>query len=283
MHEFKQRCVQDLAWVIHSPPLISGMIGTVDWWGNTLFQLEYEACLPNLLRLDNDPTPLLQAIASAKSQRLGHYFEALAAYWFTISPNYELLLCNHQLRSEKRTLGELDFLLRENASEKVIHLEVSVKFYLGTGDLNDMANWHGPGLKDRLDRKFQHLCSHQTQLARKYPQLMPHQVDEAACLMKGRLFYPAYAEPQADFTADGHLFGRWYELPDLPERAGNYVCLGKDRWLAEVWANEQTAQQITLPDSVNEAVLYSQFHPELPYNEESRFFLLPKGFWTNCE
>lgn len=288
MDNFKRRCVQDLAWVIHSPPLISGNIAGVNWWNSALFQHEYEACLPALQQLDIEPAPLLEAIAAAKSQRLGHYFEVLVAYWFTLSPNYELLLANHQLRTPEKTLGELDFLLRKNDSGKVIHLEVSVKFYLGAGDLNNMANWHGPGLKDRLDRKFEHLCTHQTQLARKYPELMPHAVDEAACLVKGRLFYPADAEPQTGFTARGHLFGRWYELPDLPTdnkthpdtplpKEETYICLGKNRWLAEVADSDRT-ELTALPTSINEAVLYAKTKTT-SFTEEQRFFLLPKGFW----
>ncbi|MGB1008776.1 MAG: DUF1853 family protein [Thiolinea sp.] len=276
---FQNRCVQDLAWVIHSPPLISGEIAGTHWWGNEFFQREYADCQPMLHQLDTDPKPLQTAINSAKSHRLGHYFEALVAYWFNISPNYELLLSNHQLRTSEKTLGELDFLLQEKASRKVIHLEVSVKFYLGFGDLNDMSNWHGPGLKDRLDRKFQHLLTHQTQLAHKYPELMPHKVDEAACLMKGRLFYPIDAEP-ATFTDQNHLHGHWYQIPlhtPLTEHPSLY--LGKQNWLAETRPDNSEVHS-PLPAHVGEAMLYAHHNN---VNETERFFLLPQGFWDQVQ
>ncbi|MEZ5448190.1 MAG: NRDE family protein [Thiolinea sp.] len=54
---------------------------------------------------------------------------------------------------------------------------------------------------------------------------MPCRIDERACVVKGRLFYPAEpclhshqpcmnpAAPAAGFAATGHLRGSWYELP----------------------------------------------------------------------
>ncbi len=271
---FKQRCVQDLAWVIASPPLISGNINAVNWWDTAHMQREYAACLPALHQLDKHPAPLLDAIATAKSQRLGHYFETLVAHWFHISPNYELLLRNYQLHNAQQTLGELDFLVQEHSSGKRVHLEVSVKFYLGTGDLNQMANWHGPNLKDRLDRKFQHLCTHQTQLARKYPKHLPYSADEAACLIKGRLFYPADAVPTTHFVNPQHLYGRWYELPTTPQRTSSYLCLGKQRWLATVHDAAEAAL-VTLPAKLDTATLYANYSGQ---TERERFFLLPAGW-----
>ena len=53
------RVVRDLAWVIASPPLVTGSFGGVIWWDESFVLAEYKACLPTLEKLDKDPTPLL--------------------------------------------------------------------------------------------------------------------------------------------------------------------------------------------------------------------------------
>ena len=279
---FKTRCVHDLAWVIQSPPFISGHIAGVNWWSSDHFTREYRDCLGALLKLDKQPDSLLQALGNVKSHRLGHYFEALVAFWLQISPNYTLLLSNHPLRAATKTLGEIDFLTHEVATGKIVHLEVAVKFYLGIDNLDEMSNWHGPGLRDRLDKKFNHLCTHQTQLATKYPELMPYPIDESACFIKGRLFYPPNTVPSTRFTNNEHLDGHWHQLPDRPDTSSiaspqGYQQLAKRDWLANTNANETQLQLPTqLPDTVEEPALYACYEN----NEEAeRFFILPEHFW----
>lgn len=276
METFRQRCVQDLAWAIRSPPLISGHIAHTDWWSATHFEQEYQTCLPELLQLNRNPAALNQALSHVKSYRLGHYFEALIAFWLEISPNYTLLAKQLPLRDENRTLGEIDFIIRDNASGRIIHLEVSVKFYLGHNNPDDMSNWHGPGLKDRLDIKFRHLCTHQTQISRKYPELVPYAIDDYACLVKGRLFYPPNHDTPSAFATAEHLHSHWYYKP--PEKltaVSQLIQLPKKDWLAAL-SNTQASPIYTPSLTPNRAECFAACDQ---HGEQQRLFIVPANFW----
>ncbi len=277
---FKHRCVQDLAWAISSPPLISGTIAGTSWWGTEQLEQEYQIYLPQLQKLDDEPSELEAALKETRSHRLGHYFEALVAFWLQTTPSYELLLNRSPLRNQHKTLGEIDYLVRDLRTRKVIHIEVAVKFYLGKAGLNHMANWHGPGLKDRLDIKFNHLCHHQTQLSRKYPELVPYRVDEYACIVKGRLFYPPSVEAKTTFTHPNHLHGRWHSYPlDPPEGGISYRKLQKKDWLAPLEDIDQhRTEPLTTPPIEPACCIECSDN-----KENSRVFILPENFWANVQ
>ncbi|MEZ5536962.1 MAG: DUF1853 family protein [Thiolinea sp.] len=283
MTTFRHRCIQDLAWVIQSPPLISGDIKQTNWWTATDCEKEYQACLPALISLDHNPTVLEQKLHHAKSYRLGHYFEALTTFWLETSPNYTLLVKQHPIRDKHTTLGEIDFIIRDNRSGEIIHLEVAVKFYLGHNHLCNMGNWHGPELKDRLDLKFNRLRQHQTQLSRKYPHLMPHAVDSRACLLKGRLFYPpGLKQCTTTFSAPQHLRGYWqHSLPEIPASAHNsqkLIHLPKKYWLAPI---QNIAQHPATPHHpLSQAGCFALCSDN---QEQQRLFVLPDDFWLNVQ
>jgi hypothetical protein len=117
MNQFSNRLVRDLAWVIASPPLVSGNFNDTHWWSHSDCLAEFEDCLPTLKSLDKDPAPLIAHLDKLTSGRLGLRFESFIAYWITISPNYELLAKNIQiidaLKKGRHTHGELDFIIRD--------------------------------------------------------------------------------------------------------------------------------------------------------------------------
>ncbi|WP_442934836.1 DUF1853 family protein [Nitrincola sp. A-D6] len=158
-------------------------------------------------------------------------------------PDYDLLEHNLQIRSpDKRTLGELDLLIRHRYSHEVLHLELAVKFYLAVpqqpSEIN-LACYIGPGLKDRLLRKYQHTCNHQlplsssevaqTQLAAKHLH-----VDQAQAVFRGRLFQPLAiaAEGQPAWLAQA-------QLGQLNTHA-NFLCLQRRQWFAAISENHDS-------------------------------------------
>lgn len=303
---FKYRAIQDLAWVINSPPLITECPAaaiaettkatpathSLHWLNNSDCQREFQHCLPALQQLDNDPSDLHTHLQQLKSQRLGIRFEALVAYWFTLSPHYEVLYQNHPLRHAGRTLGEMDFILRDIATDKIIHLEVAVKFYLGKSandthgnddqnlSLNHMNQWHGPNLHDRLDIKYNHLINHQTQLSLLYPDLMPCPIDERWCLLKGRLFYPkSHINRQTTFSHSGHLTGYWQQIARdhaTTAQQAHYKPLKKEDWLAPLDPSQTTERLDVLPSQLERATCFA-YCPDT--TEQDRLFLLPQHFW----
>lgn len=272
---FKHRCVQDLAWVIQSPAVISGIYNDTHWLSSNWWQTEYQDCLPALIALDNNPTPLQSALSQLKTKRLGERFECFVEQWLNISPNYRCLAKNLPLRINKQTLGEIDFIIEEITSGKLIHLEVAIKFYLGIGNLDLAQNWYGPNLKDRLDIKFNSLTTHQTQLAKKHPDLIPYKIDESWCMLKGRMFYPCDSQATSKLFDSKHLRGCWHEQT-LEITNTNLCPLHKNDWLAEKTAPFET--NATSAPVIEHPIC----HIEHKNGQElRRLFLLPQKHWSD--
>lgn len=290
---FKHRSVQNLAWVLYSAPLIAGRINNTTWLDMHYFTQEYQHCYPLLKKLDQQPDALIAHLNCVKSPRLGLHFEALIAYWLHISPHYEVLYQNYALHHAGRTHGEMDFIVREISTDKIIHLEVAVKFYLGNGDFHAMNNWHGPNRQDRLDKKYQRLVQHQTQLTRKYPELMPCAIDESWCLLKGRLFYPPSISEtgKARFATAAHSLHHWVTPHQTQHRSNTpnitsadtlaapcYQALDKRDWLAPL--TKQLALLRKLPGKPEQAQCFIHWQQN---KEDQRFFLIPDDFWQLTE
>jgi hypothetical protein len=233
-NHFSSRIVRDLAWVIASPPLISGNIQDTHWWSHADCVKEFYDCYPFLKALDDDPQALIDHLNNLKSTRLGSVFEGLVAYWLMISPNYQLLSQNIQIIEDGVTFGEIDFIIRDLNTHKNIHLEVAVKFYLGSPPYEDPYRWFGTNTKDQLGKKTQHLISHQTQLSNKYPSHFDCEIDQRQCFIKGRLFYPAgvTSSPKGMNISNNHLRGSWCFENDY-KRKTNIISIEKNHWLAE--------------------------------------------------
>ena len=283
---FKHPVVRDLAWVIASPPLVSGEYKGVHWWDNNACIEEYKACLPKLIQLDNEPSPLVNYLASLKSGRLGMRFEALIAFWLDISPNYTRLAQNIQVIENKQTFGEIDFVIRDNKRNKVIHLEVAVKFYLGIAPLKDPYRWFGTNTNDQLGRKLDHLKNHQTQLSIHYKDYLEKRlnirIDKRQCIIKGRLFYPEKDNTPPQGISENHLTGRWTQENIPVGKAGSsnaFIPITKKDWLASM--SKETIikhEAVTILADIGKPLCYVQIDQET-MKESGRVFKLPQTFW----
>ena len=285
LNQFSNRLVRDLAWAIASPPLVSGIIDDTTWWNSKDCMKEFNACLPTLLKVEKDPGELIKHLGQLQSQRLGLYFEGLVAFWLKISPNYQLLNQNIQIIEEGITHGEIDFIVRDLQLQKTIHLEVAVKFYIGSSPSEDPFCWYGTNTKDQLGRKLRHLRSHQTQLSHRYQNHLEHRIDEKHCLIKGRLFYPLNisTSPAGVNISDDHLRGRW-EYARNQSNNKNIIPIEKNRWLADLNHNDileriESGADFTGLNNIRRARCYVRYSEQnKQYNEKYRIFLLPDEF-----
>ena len=273
---WKHRIVRDLAWVIVSPTLVSGHFSGVDWWDSAFLTSEYRDCLPALAQLDINPEPLAKYLALLKTKALGHRFEALVAFWLELSPNYDLIDRNIQIQGEGRTLGELDFIVRDLRSDAVIHLEVTVKFYMGLKDLTDPMNWYGSNLKDSFGKKLEHLEQHQSQLSLLYPERINYKIEQRCCLVKGRLFYPENTSiDESKYTTSVESFGDASRTTDI----GSFESKGEGKqpkWVTSnhlhgVWGNDVEAY--SKQQSVDEVfpIQKSEWLSEFLVTDQSQF------------
>ena len=155
-------------------------------------------------------------------QKFGHTYEDALAALIAKAPSIKLIARNLQVFDDTgRTLGELDFVLCDSVSEKLIHLELAVKFYLG---ILNSGVWHfpGPDPHDNWQRKLERMQDHQFKLAKTSEACSllrgKFGIDavEARQLIYGRLFDPIGTQerPQLSEMAPGAHRGRWLYLHD---------------------------------------------------------------------
>jgi len=153
---------------------------------------------------------LQQAIAVTRISRLGRYAECLLAFFLQHGPATRLVAANVALRLAGRTIGECDFLV-ESASGRRLHWELAVKCYLHAGGARaELADYVGPNLQDRFDRKLAHLLGHQLPLSAR---------EEFAALGHVGPWRP-------QMFVKGWLFYRWGEAQPIPEAIDPSHCRG---------------------------------------------------------
>jgi len=246
---YRHKIVRDLLWSLYSPPIITASPTGTPWVTNYWFDELILELFEPLGELDEDPSPLLQRISKNKDRRLGRIFETLLAYAFDLSRRFELLARNVPIREQGRTLGELDFLVRDTVLDQTLHLEVAVKFYLGINTGPGEQIWIGPDPSDRLSYKKTGM-EKQLELVRSPAthQWLEEQdmiIDDSLSIMKGRLFHPLsvpHESPQPTWINPGHLRGWWSSVErflDYQETDNLlWVIVDKSDWLSPLTPND---------------------------------------------
>ncbi|MEO0897099.1 MAG: DUF1853 family protein [Bacteroidota bacterium] len=194
-----------------------------------------------LSKWDQDPSELHEFIGQG-IKRLGIYFERLIACFVHFHPDFELVLQNHKVQEPKRTIGELDLVYKYLPENRLVHLEIAVKFYLGHGELEQWSNWYGPNPIDRLDLKMDKLLNKQS-LMSQHPSLISLWSDlgfnqpESHILLKGCLYYPEEAyesgSSQPKFISTDHLQRPWKDVSSV-ERENTWYILPRLSWIGNV-------------------------------------------------
>lgn len=246
---FNHRCVADLAWAISSPALLQYQGKACTWFSDAWYQDLYRQIESPLYELDRDPARLESLLAAQKDQRLGNYFETLWSFALQLSPRYHLVERNLQIHDGERTLGEMDFIVLDKNTGRHAHWELAIKFYLGTGNTVRHDAWIGPGKKDRLDLKVDHLLNRQTllsshPLARAQLQRRGIVIDECAVILKGRLFYPWQQGGPGHYPQSvnpSHLSGQWLNREQLLQScdaSARFEPLIGSGWMARIPTRE---------------------------------------------
>lgn len=191
---YRNDAVRALAWTIRSPNLMNARPG-LGFQTPGAFMDAYQEARSWLRQLDADPTPLLEAIGSVNTWKVGVYFEALMGFWLDRHSEMTVLGHNPQVQDQGRTLGAFDFLLRD-AQGRYEHWELAVKFYLQQRRSAEWTAWVGPNQRDRLDLKLNRMRDHQLPLAHTAPgkvclaNLGVPALNTQRAVLKGTLFTP---------------------------------------------------------------------------------------------
>jgi hypothetical protein len=221
---------QDLQWLANSPALVA----------------ENALGFPAVGHLDEvnpSDVDLARALEARQAERLrlGIYFEDLVELSLRCRPGVSDVRRGIAIRENKRTLGELDFLFRNERGQQE-HWEVAVKFYLyhREQDPNPDLCFLGPRTVDRMDRKVHRMRDHQLPLPMTPPAMECLGLggpSQSKALVRGRLFYPLemdWRECHVDtISAPDHLRGWWTPLSSLAQipSAEHYLVVRKCDWL----------------------------------------------------
>lgn len=291
------RHLEHLKWVLQSPSLLNRK--------KTLFDLVQEPSPQDIEHvLSRAPENLEAAVNAGSSHFLGSYFESLWRFYLTHSQRYELITANLQIHHEGITQGEMDFLVFDTVSHKILHQEVAVKFYLGTSKGIGSTHWVGPNARDRLDLKLAHLQEKQLPFAGqpRTRDILKAQYNitalQSQVLLKGILFLPASSHslsiaPQIN---PHHQGGRWCHYTQLIEILnrdldGEYYWqeLDKPDWLSSslmrdaddlnMLTSGELKQTLESGDTRMRARLYCRFiRNNKHYAEIERIFAVPSGW-----
>jgi hypothetical protein len=180
--------------------------------------------------------------------RLGHLVEKIVAELIKSSTNYKMLYENIQLVENKKTIGEIDFIIEEIKTKALIHVELAYKFYLFDPTISEepINNWIGPNRNDSLKNKLDklkrkqfpllyHNCSKST-----IKNIEIDKVSQALCLLVS-LFIPY--EYKASFSPIYEKAIKGYYLNfetfiSLDHSAKTYYIPAKKEWGMEPSENE---------------------------------------------
>jgi hypothetical protein len=296
LHELLLRlrtpAVRDLAWTLLSPPVLGETTQVqrhplqASCWTRQPQQLA-----DWLAQQDSDACAVHAWLATKPVRRLGLYYERLWQFALHAAPDVEVVAANLPIRQNGQTLGELDLLLRDDEGEH--HLELAVKFYLGT-DGREAADWLGPGSHDRLDLKLSHLAQHQLPLSSRREArgaLHDLQLDEArsAFWLGGYLFYPWPHDSSSPHGATpGHCRGRWLHQRNWSDFAStrpgaHWQPLPRLAWLAPalinadgIWSDEMLQQWLNTlrPEAQAQLLVRLDEDREGDWREVERVFLV---------
>lgn len=184
--------VRDLAWLLFAPNTLNAADPAVRpyLWPDDWVEPYRDAWQGRLLELSRDPGPLLKHLHPLP-RRLGVYAEHLLFWWMSSCPDIQVLLRHQAVHENKRTIGDFDLLLA-TPNDGLIHLELTVKFFVGLNGGHTMNDWVGTSFDDSLGIKWRRVVERQLQLA-DHPAaqaFLPGPVDQRWCWFKAWMFEP---------------------------------------------------------------------------------------------
>ncbi len=180
--------------------------------------------------------------------RLGHLAEKIVSELIKSSSNYSVLYENLQIIEQEKTIGEIDFILQNENTKQLVHVELAYKFYLFDPTLSSeiINNWIGPNRNDSLQEKLEKLKSMQfpllyhTATKATLPTLACEEVSQALCFLVS-LFIPYEYKPNFSPVYQKAIKGYYFNLKTfikLDNPTKNYYLPTKKEWGMEPADNE---------------------------------------------
>ena len=125
-----------------------GFLNTPPLWIKKQFGLE-QFTFPEL-----DPGSL-KAETIPQGIRLGHQMEYVFRQCILQAKEYDLLVYNAPIRDSGKTLGEVDFILKDRTDNRHFHVELTFKFYIINPEISEpIHRLMGPNKRDMFFTKL---------------------------------------------------------------------------------------------------------------------------------
>ena len=218
--------------------------------------------------------------------RLGHLVEKIVSELIKASTNYKVLYENIQVVENKKTIGEIDFIIEDKNTKQVIHMELAYKFYLFDPSISSepINNWIGPNRNDSLQEKLEKLKIKQFPLLyhqltkSKFTTVVIDEVSQALCLLVS-LFIPYEYKGNFSPNYEKAVKGYYVSLEtfmSLDHPSKTYYIPSKKEWGMdpsenEIWTHfDGVEKQITTSIQEKQALLCWQKHKD----SYSTFFII---------
>ena len=220
----------DLMWAINSPSLAHV--------GEAYIQ-------PTQITVSEVDLDELVAFVGTPPLRVGRYFERLVAFYLTKIRGVDVIAQQRQIVLDGRTLGEIDYLFRDESGQ-LVHLETAVKFYLHLpGQPHNGSHLVGPNANDSFQKKMDRLSDHQLKLTDHAPDLVAGEPLLRMAMVKGRIYYHLDHESEramAPGLTSDHLHGSWFRAKawstDRCAERSHFCLMSKPHWLSPDSAGE---------------------------------------------
>jgi hypothetical protein len=210
--------------------------------------------------------------------RLGHLAEKIVSELIKSSSNYKVLYENVQVIEDKKTIGEIDFIIEEINTKQLIHLELAYKFYLFDPSISSdpINNWIGPNRNDSLKEKLEKLKRKQFPLLyhncakSKFNNIDIDEASQALCLLVSLFIpyeYKTSFSPVYEKAIKGYYIG-FETFISLDNSAKTYYIPSKKEWGMdpsenEIWTDFNSVEkQIKTSIEEKQAVLCWQKNPD---------------------
>ncbi len=215
--------------------LINAFIQTPPLWLERQFGLE-QFVFPEIV------CDAISDLKIPENLRLGHKMEHIFKNCLEGQVHFKLIAHNVAVKRDKRTIGEIDFLLKDGRDGSVLHLELTYKFYLIDPEFDDpIHQLIGPNRTDTFYSKLQKIKNVQFRMPfveEGKEQLELLNVDscnikQSVCF-KAQLFAP-YLSPEVMIEPFNSqcISGYWVSMKafiDLDLEANEFYIPPKDEW-----------------------------------------------------
>ncbi|MGS0528241.1 DUF1853 family protein [Zobellia nedashkovskayae] len=215
-----------------------GFLNTPVLWTGEKFGIE-QFVFPELNMNRFLPKPIL------KKLRLGHQMEHVFTQLLIRNSTYDLVLSNQPVKDEKRTIGEIDFILKNRETKKLIHVELTYKFYIIDPTISEpIHRLIGPNRRDMFFTKMEKIKDKQFALLHSESGIrtlsetgINHgEIEHQACF-KAQLYTP-FSNNTVDITPLNKecIYGYWLRFNEFEKNAfkpHKYYIPSKSEWVIE--------------------------------------------------